>query len=208
MNSEYLRLYAVTDRRWLRGRTLEEVLEEALEGGVTMVQLREKNMSEEDLYREALSLKPLCAAHNVPLLVDDSVKVCREADLDGVHVGQSDMTVTRAREILGPGKIIGATAHNVAEAIRAEGMGADYLGCGAAFGTSTKTDAHTIDLAAYKAITEAVHIPVCAIGGITEKNALRLAGYGLSGIAVVSGIFASQDIAESCRILRRISGQL
>lgn len=208
MNSEYLCLYAVTDRRWLRGRTLEEVLEEALEGGVTMVQLREKNMSEEELYREALSLKPLCAAYGVPLLVDDSVEVCREADLDGVHVGQSDMAVPGAREILGPGKIIGATAHNVAEAIRAEEMGADYLGCGAAFGTSTKTDAHTIDLTAYKAITEAVHIPVCAIGGITEENALRLAGYGLSGIAVVSGIFASQDIAESCRILRRISGQL
>lgn len=208
MNSEYLRLYAVTDRRWLCGRALEEVLEQALRGGVTMVQLREKNISEDDLYREALRLKPLCRKYRVPLLVDDSVAVCKRADLDGVHVGQSDTSVTTAREILGPGKIIGATAHNVAEAIQAEKMGADYLGCGAAFNTSTKKDAHTIDPAEYRAITEAVHIPVCAIGGISRENAGELKGYGLSGIAVVSGIFASKDITQTCRTLRRISGQL
>lgn len=201
---ELLRLYAVTDRRWLHGRTLEEVLEEALRGGVTMVQLREKGLPEEELYEEALRLKPLCRKYHVPLLVDDSVSVCRLADLDGVHVGQEDMAVTKAREILGPDKIIGATAHNIQEAVRAEAMGADYLGCGAAFSTDTKKDAHTIDRREYAAITSAVSIPVCAIGGITEKNAVQLRGYGLSGLAVVSGIFASPDITASCRSLRTV----
>lgn len=201
MKAEYLRLYAVTDRSWLAGRTLENVLEQALAAGVTMVQLRDKALDEDQLYEEALRLKPLCAKYHVPLLVDDAVDVCRRADLDGVHVGQDDMAVPKAREILGPDKIIGATAHNVREAVEAEAMGADYLGCGAAFGSSTKKDAHNIVRSEYGAITKAVHIPVCAIGGINEKNAGELQGYGLSGIAVVSGIFASNDIAASCRRL-------
>lgn len=208
MKPEYLRLYAVTDRTWLHGRTLVDVVEQALRGGVTMVQLRDKALDSEQLYEEALKLKPVCRQYHVPLLVDDNVEVCHRADLDGVHVGQDDMAVTKAREILGPDKIIGATAHNVAEAVEAEKLGADYLGCGAAFGSATKKDAHAIDRTEYAAITKAVHIPVCAIGGINASNAAELAGYGLDGIAVIAGIFASQDIENSCIQLRRISGQL
>lgn len=204
IKEEYLRLYAVTDRSWLHGRTLEDVVRQALRGGATMVQLRDKTLNEDLLYEEALQLKPVCAEYHVPLLVDDDVRVCLRADLDGVHVGQDDMAVSKAREILGPEKIIGATAHNVTEALHSERMGADYLGCGAAFGSATKKDAHAIDRNEYKAITRAVHIPVCAIGGINEENAAELHGYGLSGIAVIAGIFASEDITASCRHLREI----
>ncbi len=205
---EQLQLYAVTDRSWLEGRTLEEVVEEAIQGGVTMVQLREKQASEEELLEEALRLKSICAKYQVPLLVDDNVEVCKRADLDGVHVGQDDMAVTRAREILGEGKIIGATAHNLEEAIKAQEMGADYLGSGAAFGTKTKKDARPIDREEYKKITSAVQIPVCAIGGINEENAQQLQGYGLSGIAVIAGIFGAKDIKKASESLRTIAKEL
>ncbi len=205
---EQFQLYSVTDRSWLEGRTLEEVVEEAIQGGVTMVQLREKQASEEELLEEALRLKSICAKYQVPLLVDDNVEVCKRADLDGVHVGQDDMAVTRAREILGEGKIIGATAHNLEEAIKAQEMGADYLGSGAAFGTKTKKDARPIDREEYKKITSAVQIPVCAIGGINEENAQQLQGYGLSGIAVIAGIFGAKDIKKASESLRTIAKEL
>ena len=203
-----LRLYAVTDRTWLHGRTLEEVVEEALQGGVTLVQLREKEMDSEELLQEALRLKELCYRYHVPLLIDDNVEVCVRADADGVHVGQSDMAVQKARAILGPSKIIGATAHNVEEAVQAEKDGADYLGSGAAFGSATKKDARPIDRSEYKRITSSVHIPVCAIGGITEDNIHLLEGSGLSGVAVISGIFASGNIGASCRHLWKESNRL
>lgn len=206
--ADCLQLYAVTDRAWLKGRSLNEVVEEALRAGVTMVQLREKEMNSSDLLKEALELRELCHRYKVPLLIDDDVEVCRKADADGVHVGQSDMAVKKAREILGPDKIIGATAHNVKEALAAEADGADYLGCGAAFTTTTKKDAKPIDRSSYRDITSAVHIPVCAIGGITEDNIRELCGLGLSGVAVVSGIFASGDIETSCRNLLAVSRDL
>lgn len=198
---EMIRLYAVTDRAWLQGRTLEAVVEEALRGGVTMVQLREKAASDEQLLAEAKVLLPLCHAYKVPLLIDDNVRVCLEAGADGVHVGQQDMAVARARELLGPGRIIGATAHNVAEAVQAEQDGADYLGSGAAFGSRTKLDASTIDRSTYRDITASVHIPVCAIGGVNKDNITELQGYGLKGAAIVSGIFAAPDIEAVCREL-------
>ncbi len=205
---EQLQLYAVTDRSWLEGITIEEVVDEAIQGGVTLVQLRELQASEEELLEEALRLKSICAKYQVPLLVDDNVEVCKRADLDGVHVGQDDMAVTRAREILGEGKIIGATAHNLEEAIKAQEMGADYLGSGAAFGTKTKKDARPIDREEYKKITSAVQIPVCAIGGINEENAQQLQGYGLSGIAVIAGIFGAKDIKKASESLRTIAKEL
>jgi thiamine-phosphate diphosphorylase len=200
-NEKCLRLYAVTDRSWLSGRRLEDVVEEALRAGVTMVQLREKEMRSEEVLSEALLLRDLCHHYQVPLLIDDDVFVCQKADADGVHIGQDDMKVKRAREILGPDKIIGATAHNVREALQAEADGADYLGCGAAFGTKTKKDAKPMDRNTYRDITSAVHIPVCAIGGISEDNIRELSGLGLDGVAVISGIFASGDIERSCRNL-------
>lgn len=208
-----LRLYAVTDRSWLgqngqKEQTLYEAVESALKGGVTMVQLREKTLPKEQILLEAKQLLPLCHSFHVPLIIDDDVDICLEAGADGVHVGQSDMAVTKAGAILGPDKIIGATAHNAAEAIKAEKDGADYLGCGAAFGSDTKKDAKSIDRKEYQKITAAVHIPVCAIGGINQDNILELQGYGLKGAAIVSGIFAAPDIEAACRELLEKARQL
>ncbi len=208
LDPQMLRLYAVTDRRWLSGRSLEDVVEEALAAGVTMLQLREKLMDPEQFLREACSLRVLCHRYHVPLLINDSPEICLRADADGVHVGQDDLSVQKARALLGPDKIIGATAHNVAEALMAERLGADYLGCGAAFGSHTKENARPIDRETYRDITSAVHIPVCAIGGITEENIGELRHLGLSGVAVISGIFASGQIGASCRTLLRASSCL
>ena len=207
-DQQMLRLYAVTDRRWLSGRSLEDVVEEALAAGITMVQLREKHMDPEQFLKEACSLRVLCHRYHVPLLIDDSPEICLRSGADGVHVGQDDMSVQKTRALLGPDKIIGATAHNVAEALMAERLGADYLGCGAAFGSHTKENARPIDRSTYRDITSAVHIPVCAIGGITEENIGELRHLGLSGVAVISGIFASDQIGASCRRLLQLSSRL
>ena len=193
-----LLLYAVTDRRWLKeNQSLSDAVKEAVNGGATMIQLREKNMSDDELKKEALLIKDSC---NAPLIIDNNIEVCKAVGADGVHVGQDDMPVKEARKILGPDYIIGATAHNVSEAIQAEKDGADYLGVGAAFGSSTKNDAKKIiSLEEYKKITQAVSIPVVAIGGINETNIMKLKGLGLSGVAVVSAIFAKDDIEKATR---------
>ena len=193
-----LLLYAVTDRRWLKeNQSLSDAVKEAVNGGATMIQLREKNMSDDELKKEALLIKDSC---NVPLIIDNNIEVCKAVGADGVHVGQDDMPVKEARKILGPDYIIGATAHNVSEAIQAEKDGADYLGVGAAFGSSTKNDAKKIvSLEEYKKITQAVSIPVVAIGGINDTNIMKLKGLGLSGVAVVSAIFAKDDIEKATR---------
>ena len=193
-----LLLYAVTDRRWLKeNQSLSDAVKEAVNGGATMIQLREKNMSDDELKKEALLIKDSC---NVPLIIDNNIEVCKAVGADGVHVGQDDMPVKEARKILGPDYIIGATAHNVSEAIQAEKDGADYLGVGAAFGSSTKNDAKKIvSLEEYKKITQAVSIPVVAIGGINDTNIMKLKGLGLSGVAVVSAIFAEDDIEKATR---------
>lgn len=205
---EDMLLYAVTDRAWLKGETLESQVEKALKGGATFVQLREKELDEAEFLEEAKKLKILCRKYQVPFVINDNVKIALAVDADGVHVGQSDMAIQKARQILGPSKIIGATAHNTEEAIQAERDGADYLGSGAAFGSSTKKDARPIDRSEYRRITSSVHIPVCAIGGITEDNIHLLEGSGLSGVAVISGIFASGNIGESCRHLLTGSDRL
>ena len=193
-----LLLYAVTDRRWLKeNQSLSDAVKEAVNGGATMIQLREKNMSDDELKKEALLIKDSC---NVPLIIDKNIEVCKAVGADGVHVGQDDMPVKEARAILGDDYVIGATAHNVSEAIQAEKDGADYLGVGAAFGSSTKNDAKKIiSLEEYKKITQAVSIPVVAIGGINETNIMKLKGLGLSGVAVVSAIFAKDDIEKATR---------
>lgn len=193
-----LLLYAVTDRRWLEeNQSLSDAIKEAVNGGATMIQLREKNMSDDELKKEALLIKDSC---NVPLIIDNNVEVCKAVGTDGVHVGQDDMPVKEARAILGDDYIIGATAHNVEEALQAEKDGADYLGVGAAFGSSTKKDAKKIvSLEEYKKITQAVSIPVVAIGGIDETNIMQMKGLGLSGVAVVSAIFAKDDIEKAAK---------
>ena len=203
-----LLLYAVTDRHWLDGRRLIDVVRESLDGGVTMVQLREKTLDEANFLAEAKELQALCRERGVPFLVNDNVEIAREMDADGVHVGQSDMAARCARALLGPDKILGVSAHNAAEALAAQADGADYLGCGAAFVTGTKLDAHPVTAETMRAVTAAVDIPVVAIGGIDEGNILQLQGRGLAGVAVVSAIFAAEDPEAASRRLYELSGQL
>ncbi len=208
LKAEALRLYAVTDRSWLRGRTLAEQVEEALSGGVTLVQLREKELTEEAFLQEAKDILSLCHRFGVPLLINDNVDIARRIGADGVHVGQSDMEAAEARRVLGGGSIIGVTAKTVEQALSAQAAGADYLGCGAVFGTSTKLNTRPMALETLRAICDAVSIPVAAIGGINRSNLPQLKGTGISGAAIVSGIFAAENIREECRLLRRLSDQI
>lgn len=199
---ESLRLYAVTDRSWLHGETLYEQVEKALKGGVTLVQLREKELSEADFEQEAKELLELCHKYNVNLIINDNVALAAKVGADGVHIGQSDMGVEKARAILGKEKIIGVTAKTVEQAKAAEAAGADYLGSGAVFGTSTKKDAKPMDHALLQEICESVKIPVVAIGGIDGGNILLLKGRKMAGVAVVSGLFACEDIKKAAEDLR------
>jgi len=201
-------LYAVTDRRWLHGRTLYEQVEEALKGGVTMVQLREKNVPKQELLKEAERIRELCAGYRVPFLVNDDVETAHRADADGVHLGQEDMGVCQARAVLGPDKIIGVSARTVSQAKLAYEQGADYLGTGAVFATGTKQDAQVITYEQLREICAAVPIPVVAIGGISPDNLCQLRGSGISGIAVVSALFAQPDICRAARSLKEKMGQL
>ncbi|MEE0799850.1 MAG: thiamine phosphate synthase [Gemmiger sp.] len=205
---QQLRLYAVTDRSWLGGGRLEDAVRAALDGGATFVQLREKALDPADLLAEARQLAALCHARHVPFVVDDNVEIALAAGADGVHVGQSDMAARRARALLGPDRILGVSAHNPAEALAAEADGADYLGCGAAFATSTKKDAHPVTAQTMRAVTAAVRIPVVAIGGIDAHNLPELAGRGLAGVAVVSALFAQPDITAAARQLRALADRL
>jgi thiamine-phosphate pyrophosphorylase len=202
VSAQQLQLYAVTDRAWLHGRTLESQVAAAIAGGATFVQLREKALDPSDILAEAKVIGALCRAHHVPFVINDSVEICLACGADGVHVGQDDMAATSARALLGPDKILGVSAHNVAEALAAQQAGADYLGCGAAFVTGTKTDAKPIKRETLQAVTAAVSIPVIAIGGISYDNLLQLKGCGLAGIAVVSAIFAQEDVQAATAALK------
>ncbi len=200
-----LLLYAVTDRHWLQGRTLYEAVEQALKGGVSFLQVREKDdmrLSHDEYLKEALQLRDLCRRYQVPFVIDDDVDLALETDADGVHVGQNDMEAGNVREKLGPDKILGVSAHTVKEALLAQERGADYLGVGAVFPTGSKDDAEQVDRAVLSEICRAVDIPVIAIGGITRDNVLSLSGTGIAGIAVISAIFAKNDIQAAARDLR------
>lgn len=197
-----LLLYAVTDRRWLGGRRLVDRVEEALKGGVTFVQLREKDLDEERFLEEAREIKELCGRYQVPFVINDNVDIAQAVDADGVHVGQSDMEAGDVRARLGQDKIIGVSAQTVEQALLAESRGADYLGVGAVFATGSKADASEVDHETVKAICQAVHIPVIAIGGITRENVGALAGTGVCGVAVISAIFAQEDVEEETRKLK------
>lgn len=198
-----MRIYAVTDRSWLDGRSLAQDVEAAIKGGATLIQLREKNMDLDSFLKEAEEILLICRKHDVPLIINDNIDVALAAGADGVHLGQNDINAASAREILGKDKIIGVTAKTVWQAQKAERDGADYLGSGAVFGTSTKADAKPMDLETLRSITASVNIPVVAIGGITGENILRLRGSGIAGAAVVSGIFAQKDIEAAARDLSR-----
>lgn len=203
-----LLLYAVTDRSWVGKQTLEEQVEDSLEGGITMLQIREKGLEQEDFLEEAKKMKALADRYQVPLIINDHVEIAKAIDADGVHVGQSDMEAGKVRELLGPDKIIGVTAKTVEQAKRAEAMGADYLGSGAVFGTTTKADAKNMSLDTLKEICASVSIPVVAIGGIQEKNLPQLAGTGIAGAAVVSGIYGQPDIRKACEYLRSLAEEV
>ena len=197
-----LLLYAVTDRHWLDGRRLVDVVRESLDGGVTMVQLREKTLDEATFLAEAKELQALCRERGVPFLVNDNVEIAREMDADGVHVGQSDMEAQDGRALLGPDKILGVSAQTVEQAVLAEKHGADYLGVGAVFPTGSKDDADDVSYETLKAICAAVSNPVVAIGGIAQSNVEQLAGSGICGVAVISAIYAAKDIQKASADLR------
>ncbi len=213
MDRKDLLLYAVTDRAWVDTEepaqgdpdpAMAELLrqvEQALRGGATMIQLREKDLPEAELLKEAREMKALCDRYGVPLIINDKVEIARAAGAAGVHLGQDDTDLVEARAVLGPGAIIGASARTVEQALRAERQSADYLGVGAVFGTDTKEDAKRITRETLAEICAAVSLPVAAIGGITEQNIRELAGTGIAGIAVVSALFAQDDIEAAARRL-------
>lgn len=203
-----LLLYAVTDRHWLNGRTLYSQVEEALKGGATFIQLREKELDEEHFLEEAKEIKELCRRYQVPFVINDNVEIALAVDADGVHVGQSDMEAGDVRAKLGPDKIIGVSAQTVEQAVMAEQNGADYLGVGAVFPTGSKADALEVSHDTLKAICKEVKIPVIAIGGISKENILELSGSGICGIAVISAIFAKDDIEEAARELRGLTEKM
>lgn len=202
---ESLLLYAVTDRAWLNGKTLFEQVEDCLRGGTTMLQLREKELDDALFLKEAHEIKALCARYNVPFIINDNVDIALSCETDGIHVGQSDMQACSVRELIGPDKLLGVSVKSVEQAQRAVAAGADYLGVGAVFPTSTKSDASNVSYDTLKAICAAVSVPVVAIGGITRHNIERLKGSGLAGIAVVSALFAENDINGAAAELRKLS---
>ena len=202
-------LYAVTDQMWLKeGETLLDVCENVLENGATFLQIREKDLSEEAFEREAAKLKDLCAKYRVPYVVNDSVEIAVDIDADGVHVGQSDIKGRDIRAIIGPDKILGISAGTVEEAVAAEKAGADYIGVGAVFATSTKKNARNLSREQLLAICNAVTIPVVAIGGISAGNILELSGSGVDGVAVVSAIFGAQDPGKATAELLALSREM
>lgn len=226
-----LNLYAITDRSWILNdndsctesslednscnsnktsnesfycKSLEEAVEKAILGGATIIQLREKNISYDEYIKRAESIKSVCDKYNIPLIINDNVDVALKVKAAGVHVGQGDTSVSKARSILGKDYIIGATAHNLEEAKIAQTCGADYLGVGAAFGSSTKKDAKPLtSLETYKEITSNISIPIVAIGGINDSNMDLLTGSGIAGVAIISGIFSALDIEKQANILSR-----
>lgn len=200
-----LQLYAITDSHWLNGRTLYSVVKESLEGGVTFLQLREKELDEEHFLEEARELQKLCREYQVPFVINDNVDIAAAINADGVHVGQSDMEAGDVRVRLGPDKIIGVTVKTVEQAVLAQERGADYLGVGAVFHTDSKADAKEISFDTLKDICKAVSIPVVAIGGITEENVRELAGSGICGIAVISAIYAQGDIKKAAENLKNVT---
>ena len=204
---EHLLIYAVTDRAWTGRMTLFEQVEAALMGGATMVQLREKGLADQDFegfLEEARRMHELTARYGVPLIIDDNVEIALKSGAEGVHVGQNDMDAGEVRRLLGPDRILGVTAKTVEQARRAQDAGADYLGSGAVFGTSTKADAIPMSLERLREICACVRIPVVAIGGICLENIGRLSGSGVAGAAIVSGIFGAEDIEETTRRLAEV----
>ena len=208
LDKKYMQLYAVTDRAWTGNKTLYEQIKEALENGVTCVQLREKNLDEASFIEEAKKISVLCRQYNTPFIVNDNVNVAIASNADGIHIGQEDMGLKDVRKIVGENMIIGISAHTVEEAKFAQENGADYIGIGAVFETSTKNDVDVIPYEKVKSICDAVDIPKVAIGGINAENILKLKGSGIDGVAVVSAIFGAKDIGKATKELYTLANNL
>ena len=204
------RLYLVTDRNCLQQQTLEQAVEQAILGGVTLVQLREKAITSKAFYERALRIKAICHHYNVPLLINDRVDIALAVEADGVHIGQSDLPCGVVRQILGKDKIIGVSARTAQQAIQAQADGADYLGVGAMFATSTKQDAQTVSIASLTQIRQAVTLPIVAIGGINHttlpalQQALQAADTSIDGVAVVSAILGQKDVKLASEQLKEM----
>lgn len=207
-DKQHMLLYAVTDRAWTGELTLLQQVELALKGGVTCVQLREKKLDRAIFLAEAMEMAALCRSYGVPFLINDDVDIALACHADGVHVGQADMQANFVRQRVGEDMIIGVSAHSVEEAVTAVRNGADYLGVGAMFATSTKTDTHVLPKDTLGAICQAVDIPVVAIGGINKENISLLKGTGADGVALVSAIFGAKDIEAECRALGELSREM
>ena len=209
LTHQQMRLYAVTDRAWAADEdAFFAQIEAAIDGGAGIVQLREKHLDHDAFLKEAKRFVALCREKGAVSIINDDVDIALAADADGVHVGQEDLAAGRAREVLGPDKIVGVSAHNVDEALAAQAAGADYLGVGAAFSTGTKTDAKPITRETIRAVTAAVEIPAVAIGGITRENLPQLSGCGLAGVAVVSALFAQSDVKAAAAELLALSREM
>ena len=200
-----LALYAITDRKCIGDRGLEYSVEQALSGGATMIQLRDKEVDFDTLCKEADSLLKICQKYNTPLIINDNADVVIKTGADGVHLGQNDMELAKAREILGKDKIIGGSARTIELAKKAEQSGADYIGSGAVFGTLTKADAKYIGTQWLKEICTSLSIPVVAIGGVNAGNISQLEGCKISGVAVVSALFGAENVYTSAQELRKLA---
>lgn len=206
LNKNRCILYAITDRTWLNGRSLEDVVEQSLRGGVDIIQLREKNLDFNSFLESAIKIKKLTEKYNVPLIINDNIEVCRQSNADGVHIGQGDTPLSKARKILGKDKIIGVTAKTIQQALEAQLNGADYLGVGAMFGSTTKKDAIPLTFQQLADIRKSVTIPIVAIGGINANNIDKFANTNIDGIAVVSAIYGQTDIKSATEnLLAKIS---
>lgn len=202
-------LYAITDRSWLKeGESLTDVCREVLDNGATFLQIREKDLDKENFEKEAAELKKLCEKYRVPFVVNDNVQIALDIDADGVHVGQSDIKGRDIRSLIGPDKILGISAGTAEEAVAAEKAGADYIGVGAVFGTSTKKNARNLSIEKLREICEAVSIPAVAIGGISRENVSELDGSGASGIAVISAIFGAGEPGKATGELLKLAEEM
>lgn len=202
---EMMLLYAVTDRQWCKNESLYSQVEKALDGGVTCVQLREKELNYAEFKKEAEEISGLCKKNNVPLIINDNADIAVNCGADGLHIGQNDMSVNDARRKIGSDMILGVSVHSVKEAVDAANNGADYLGVGAVFATSTKDDAAVVSLETLRDICRETNVPVVAIGGINKSNILTLRGCGADGVALVSAVFSADDIKNECHILKKLS---
>ncbi len=208
LENKTMLVYAVTDRTWLNGNTLEQQVEQAIKGGATLIQLREKELSYTAFLEQAIQLKKVTDKYHIPLIINDNVDVAKAVNAEGVHVGQKDMEAGAVRQKLGENKIIGVSVQTVEQALLAQKQGADYLGVGAVFSTSTKLDASEVSFETLQKICDAVSIPVVAIGGINAQNIMQLKNSGIDGVAVVSAIFAQKDILQATKELTNLTKQI